>query len=152
MKKIISCHKYGFILLSFFSIVFLVFSLIGLGFEIFGLVEERGAGFFACGIFLCLFFILLCVFNRFACVVWIENNTVKRKGLIYGFYKEIPVSSIKGVIIQRAFREGDFIYLIDASSHKFDRTKNDSYICFCKTKKNLKLLRTFWTETIANEE
>ena len=151
MKKIISCHKYGLIILSFWSISFLIFALLGLGFEMFELVERKGAGFFACGIFLCLFFLFLWFLNRLACVVWIENNTVKRKGLIYGFYKECAVPSIQSVVIRHAFREGDFVYLVDGSIYRFNRTKKDSYICFCKTKKNLKFLQTFWSGEVVNK-
>ena len=148
MKRIISCHKYGLMILSFWCILFLFFSVLGLSLEMLELVEEKGAGFFAFCFFLCLFFLFLWFLNRLACVVWMENNTVKRKGLIYGFYKECSVSSIQSVMIQRAWREGDFIYLVDDSVYKFDRMKRDSYICFCKTKKNINFLRTFWSGEI----
>ena len=148
MKKTISCHKYGFIILLLWSVVFSLLCVIGLGVEIFGLAEEKGAGLLAFGIFLCLSLFFLWSLNRLACVVWIENGTVKRKGLIYGFYKQIAVSNIKSVVVKHTWREGDFIYLVDDSTYKFNRARKDSYVCFAKTKKNLELLRSFWSGEI----
>ena len=148
MKRIISSSLLALIIPSFMCILFFAFSIIAIGFEIFDLVEEKGAGYLD----FCIFLVLSCVFlwflNRSACVVWIEDDVVKRKGLICGFYKECPIVSIGKVKIQHAWREGDFVYLIDSSIHKFDRLRKDSYICFRKNKKNLAFLRTFWSGEI----
>ena len=114
----------------------------------FGFVEEKGSGYLAFFVFLFLSCFFLWFLNRLACVVWIEDDVVKRKGLICGFYKECPIESIQRVKIQYAWREGDFVYLIDSSIHKFDRLRKDSYICFRKNKNNLTFLRTFWSGEI----
>ena len=148
MKRMISSSLLAFIILTFWCILFFAFSMIAIGLEMFGFVEEKGAGYLA----FCVFLVLSCFFlwflNRLACVVWVEEDVVKRKGLICGFYKECPIKSIEKVKIQHAWREGDFIYLVDSSIHKFDRLRKDSYICFKKTQKNLVFLRTFWTGKI----
>ena len=148
MKRIISSSLLALIILSFWCILFFAFSIIAIGFEMFGFVEEKGAGYLDFCVFLVLFCFFLRFLNRLACVVWIEDDVVKRKGLIYGFYKECPIESIGKVKIQHAWREGDFVYLIDSSIHKFDRLRKDSYICFRKNKKNLAFLRTFWSGEI----
>lgn len=145
MKKIMSCPKYALIILSFWSVLFFTFSMLALGFEMLDLLEEKGAGYLS----FCVFLVLTCVFlwflNRLACVVWIEDGVVKRKGLICGFYKECSVESIQTVKIQHTWREGNFVYLVDGSIHEFDRFRKDSYICSKSTQKNLAFLRTFWT-------
>ena len=148
MKKILSCSKYKMIICSLLIIAFFVFSLIALGLDMFGLVKDKGAGFLAFGIFLCLSSFLLWSLNRLACIVWIDEGLIKRKGLICGFYKECPINAIRSVEIKHVFREGDFIYLIDNSTHKYNQARKDSYICFRKTKKNIRFLHMFWLGTI----
>ena len=148
MKRIISSSLLALIILSFWCILLFAFSIIAIGFEMFGFVEEKGAGYLDFCVFLVLFCFFLWFLNRLACVVWIEDDVVKRKGLICGFYKECPIESIGKVKIQYAWREGDFVYLIDSSIHKFDRFRKDSYICFRKNKNNLTFLRTFWSGEI----
>ena len=148
MKRIISSSLLTLIILSFWCILFFAFSIIAIGFEMFGFVEEKGAGYLDFCVFLVLFCFFLWFLNRLACVVWIEDDVVKRKGLICGFYKECPIESIGKVKIQHAWREGDFVYLIDSSIHKFDRLRKDSYISFRKNKNNLTFLRTFWSGEI----
>ena len=148
MKRIISSSLLALIILSFWCILFFACSIIAIGFEMFGFVEEKGAGYLDFCVFLFLSYLFLWFLNRSACVVWIEDDVVKRKGLICGFYKECPIESIGKVKIQYAWREGDFVYLIDSSIHKFDRLRKDSYICFRKNKNNLTFLRTFWSGEI----
>ena len=148
MKRIISSSLLALITLSFWCILFFTLLIISIGFEMFGFVDEKGAGYLAFCVFLVLFCFSLWFLNRSACVVWIEENVVKRKGLICGFYKECPIESIETVKIQHAWREGDFIYLVDSSIHKFDRLRKDSYISFRKNKNNLTFLRTFWSGEI----
>jgi hypothetical protein len=148
MKRIISSSLLALIILSFWCILFFTLLIITIGFEMFGFVDEKGAGYLAFCVFLVLFCFSLWFLNRSACVVWIEENVVKRKGLICGFYKECPIESIETVKIQHAWHEGDFIYLVDSSIHKFDRLRKDSYISFRKNKNNLTFLRTFWSGEI----
>ena len=71
-----------------------------------------------------------------------------RKGLLRGFYKECPITSIRRIVIRYAWREGDFIYLVDDNGNHFDRTRKGSYICFRKTQENLAFVRTFWSGSI----
>jgi hypothetical protein len=97
-----------------------------------------------------MLFILVMCLNRTACIIWLEDGIVKRKGLIRGFYKECCIDSIRKVKIHHSHREvgfGAFIYLADDRSPefaKFLRMRKDSYISFRKNKKNIEFLRTFW--------
>ena len=149
-KKIIS-SKSSLVSCTFTILMFFVLSLIPLGLAISKKPQEIGAGLL---LFVPLFGLgcfLLWFLNRAACVVWIEDGMIKRKGLIRGFYKECSVRSIQAVQIKYVHREvgfGTFIYLIDDRTQpykKFLRIRKDSYICFRKNKKNLAFLRTFWS-------
>ena len=149
MKKIISSRSALFACI-YAIIVFLVSTIIALFLALAAQGEEKVIGimmFLFCLSVLCL--LLWCI-NRAACVVWIEDSVVKRKGLMFGFYKECPVRSIRRVKIQYNTHEvgfGTFIYLIDDDAQEFQkflRLRKDSYICFRKTKKNIEFLRTFW--------
>ncbi len=150
MKKIISSRS-SLVACSFSIILFWGFSLIALGLIISGEPEEIAVGLF---LFVCAFGLgcfLLWFLNRAACVVWIEDGMIRRKGLIRGFYKEYSVRSIQAVQIKYVRRDvgfGTFIYLIDDRTRpykKFFRIRKDSYICFRKNKRNLAFLRTFWS-------
>ena len=153
MKKII-CSRSQLVLCSFSIVLFWGFSLIPLGFVVFGELQEIGPGFLLFGVFFGFGSFLLWFLNRAACVVWFEDGMIKRKGLIRGFYKECSVRAIQTVQIKYVHREvgfGTFIYLIDDRTQpykKFLRIRKDSYICFRKNKKNLAFLRTFWSGEI----
>ncbi|MBQ9801962.1 MAG: hypothetical protein IJW51_02685 [Clostridia bacterium] len=153
MKKIISSRS-ALVLCSFSIILFWGLSLISLGLVVFGEPQEIGVGL----LLFCVLFgsgcFLLWFLNRAACVVLIEDGMIKRKGLIYGFYKECSVRALQTVQIKYVHREvgfGTFIYLVDDRTQpykKFFRIRKDSYICFRKNKKNIALLRTFWSGTV----
>lgn len=148
MKKITS-SKSALIFLSVVLVVCFCFSLLALWLEVSGLTEEKGAGYLSFVIFGIVFCpILLWYLNRAACVIWFENGIIKRKGLLWGFYKECSVDSIQRVVVRCAWREGDFIYLVDDSGNHFDRARKNSYICFYKTKETLDFVRTFWSGAI----
>ena len=153
MKKIIS-SKSALVLCSFSIVLFFCFSLIPFGFVVFGESQEIGAELLLFGVFFGLGCFLLWFLNRAACVVWLEDGMIKRKGLLCGFYKECSVRTIQTVKIKYVHREvgfGTFIYLVDDSTQpykKFLRIRKDSYICFRKNKKNLAFLRTFWLGTL----
>lgn len=153
MKKIISSRS-ALVLCSFSSFLFLGLSLISLGLVVSGDAQEIGAGLLLFGVVFGLGCFLLWFLNRAACVVWIEDGMIKRKGLIYGFHKECSVRAIQTVQIKYVHREvgfGTFVYLVDDRTqpyNKYFRIRRDSYICFRKNKKNLAFLRTFWSGEI----
>lgn len=152
MKKIISSRS-ALVLCSYSSILFFAFSLISLGFVMFGQAQEKWIGVLHFGFFLGLACLFVWYLNRAACVIWVEDGIVKCKGLICGFYKECPVRSIQIVKAkyQREVGFGTFVYLVNDRTQefkKFLRIRKDSYICFRKNKKNLAFLRTFWAGTI----
>ena len=149
-KRIISSRS-SLVSCTFAVLVFFGLSLISLGLAVSKKPQEIGAGLL---LFVPLFGLgcfLLWFLNRAACVVWIEDGMIRRKGLIRGFYKEYSVRSIQAVQIKYVHREvgfGTFIYLIDDRTQpykKFLRIRKDSYICFRKNKRNLAFLRTFWS-------
>ena len=133
------------------SVQFFSFSLISLGVVVFGEGQEKWVGLLLFCIFLGFACFILWYLNRAACIVWVENDVVKCRGLICGFYKKCSVQSIQAVKIQYVQREvgfGSFIYLIDDRTrpyNKFLRIGKDSYIAFRNNKKNLAFLRTFWS-------
>lgn len=147
MKKFQS-SKIALINMLFWSVLFCAVALLALGLEIFGFLEEKGAGYFAFVVFGSLSVFFLWYLNRSACVICLEDRIIKRKGLIGGFYKECPVDAIQHVVIRHARREGNFIYLVDGSAHQFDRIRKDSYISFRKTKENLEFVQTFWSGVV----
>ena len=153
MKRIISSRS-ALVLCSFSIILFWGLSVIPLGLAVFGEFQEIGARLLLFGVFFGLGCFLLWYLNRAACVVWVEDGIIKRKGLICGFYKECSVRTIQTVQIKYVRHEvgfGTFIYLIDDRTHpykKFLRIRKNSYICFRKNKKNLEFLHTFWSGTI----
>ena len=149
-KKIISSRS-SLVSCTFAVLVFFGLSLISLGLAVSKKPQEIGVGLL---LFVPLFGLgcfLLWFLNRAACVVWIEDGMIKRKGLIRGFYKECSVRAIQTVQVKYVHREvgfGTFIYLIDDRTQpykKFFRIRKDSYICFRKNKKNLAFLSTFWS-------
>ena len=154
MKKIIVSRSA--LVVSSFSIVFTFgFSLLGLLLALEALIFGK-LGEFAVGLLLfCAFFgwccLMVWVLNRAACVVWIEDGMVKRRGLIKGFYKECSIRAIqtvKSAYVQREVGFGTFLYLVDDRTRaykKFLRLRKDSYICFRKNARNLAFLRTFWS-------
>ncbi len=153
MKKIIS-SKLDLFLNIYASLLFFVFSIMGLLLGLFGTDHEKHVGFLLFAFFLFLTVLLVWTVNRTACIVWVENDTVKCKGLISGFYKECPVRQIQSVRIKFMHHElgfKSFVYLVTDSTYeykKFYRRRKDGYICFKKTKKNLEFLRTFWSGSI----
>ena len=111
-KKIISSRS-SLVSCAFAVLVFFGLSLIPFGLVIFGKPQEIGAGLL---LFVPLFDLgcfLLWFLNRAACVVWIEDGMIKRKGLIRGFYKECSVRAIQTVKI-RSSRSGVwYLYISD---------------------------------------
>lgn len=90
----------------------------------------------------------LFVINRMLCTVWLDDGVIKRQGLCGGFYKELKTDDIQNVVFYLPHKESMFIYLIDDSKYKFDRVRNDSYICFPKTEANMQFVRSFWEKEI----
>lgn len=118
--------------------------------EILGLTEEKWAGYLAFAVLFSASLFLLWALNRTAPIVWVENGILKRRGLLYGFYKECPIKDIQTVKERYVRHDGDYIYIINNSTHQFNQLRKDSYICFRKTKKNLQFLNTFWHGNIQN--
>ncbi len=147
MKRIISSKPALFMQL--FLLVFtFTMSMVGFGYELFGSVEEEGAGLFAFVVFGGLFLLLLWASNRLVHVISFEDGKIIRRGVFGGFRKECPVSLIQKVVVKYVWREGHYIYLVDDSPRQFDSARKDSYICFRKTEKNLAFVHTFWSGVI----
>lgn len=152
-KKIITSRS-SLVLCTFSILLFWGLSLIPLRLVILGEAQKIGAGLLLFGALFGLGCFLFWFLNRAACVVWVEDGMIKRRGLIYGFHKENSVRTIQSVKIKYVHLEvgfGAFVYLVDDRTQpykKFFRIRKDSYICFRKNKKNLAFLRTFWSGEI----
>ena len=152
-KKIISSRS-SLVICSFSILMFWGLSLIPLGLALSKEPQEIAAGLLLFGVLFGWGCFLLWFLNRAACVVWVEDDMIKRKGLIYGFHKEYSVRAIQTVKIEYVHREvgfGTFVYLVDDRTQpykKFFRIRKDSYICFRKNKKNLAFLHTFWSGAV----
>ena len=150
MKKIISSRS-ALVACVYACVVFFGFTITGLALAIAAQGKEKIIGILISIFLLSMLCILVVCLNRMACIIWVEDGIVKRKGLIRGFYKECRIDSIRTVKIHHSHREvgfGAFIYLVDDRAPefaKFLRMRKDSYICFRKNKKNLEFLRTFWS-------
>ena len=153
MKKIIS-SKSALVACIYAIITFFGFTMIALFVMIATQGEEKTIGIMIFLFCLSMLVFLLFYVNRSACVIFVEDGVVKRKGLVFGFYKECPVHSIRRVKIQYSRHEvgfGTFVYLVDDNKEEFKRflrLRKDSYICFRKTKKNMEFLNTFWSGRI----
>ena len=131
--------------------MFLMFSVTALALGVGGIGEEKAAGFLIFIFSFSFSCFLVWYLNRAACVVWIEDDFVKRKGLFWGFYKEAPVIAIQSVVVQYVRGEGALIFLVDNSRHQFYRIRKNSYISLRKTKKNIAFIRSFWNRGIKKE-
>ena len=155
MKKIIS-SKSALILYSVSIPIIFAFAMIGLAFGIFGSVGENIFGFLLFAFFIAMLWLMVWTLNRAACIVWVEDGKVKSKGLIWGFYKECPILSIRKVKIEYSLHEAGrraqkFIYLVNDGAEeykRFFRVRKYGYISFKKNKKNLEFLKTFWSGPI----
>lgn len=146
MNRIVASVK-NLIVLSVLAVVYLFITVICL-IEGIGAVSRGGGAagwlFTAFAIFLSLFLYMIFDLNRTACIISLDGDTVKRRGLIWGFRKECRISLIRAVHIKEFYRDGDYICLIDGSAHKFKKHRHDSYICFEYSKENMLFLRRFW--------
>ncbi len=88
--------------------------------------------------------LILFMMNRLCCFIWVEDNSIKRRGFFCGYYRECRIIDIKNVVIKYSRKESDFIYIVDEKDGSFGRTKNNCYISFKKTKTNIELLKGFW--------
>ena len=152
MKKIIS-SKFHLVLGCIVTVFCILFSIFALWYDISGIVqkEEVGGGFFWSFVFLAFALVAFLSRNKNACVVWVEDGVLKRKGLFFGFYKECRIEDILTVKIVNVFRSGRFVCIIDDPKYKFDVIKTSRYINFKKTKKNMEFLRTFYNGEIEKE-
>lgn len=104
-------------------LLFTTLSVVCLVSELLGSTEEKGAGYLAFAVLFSASLFLLWVLNRTASIVWIENGTLKRRGLLYGFYKECPIKDIQAVKERYVRLDGNYIYIIDNSAHRFNQLR-----------------------------
>ena len=150
MKKIIA-SKYVMLSCLFASTVLFAASLLLLGVILFGEVQGKWTAVLFFGISTGIAWICLWYCNRAACIVWVEDGMVKRKGLFWGFYKEHPVCAIQTVKELYVYKEGRFLFLVTdliSSDQRFIRARKDSYISVRKNQQNLKWLSAFWSGKI----
>ncbi len=155
MKKHISTSIFncilGYILL-LLTIFFIIIECLTILFLIFPDGETPTAEYFfiISGInLICIFLVFL--FNRANYWIWIEDDSIKRKGFWFGFEKEIVIADIERVETFVHHSGGRFICLITDNKGIFVRSSREGYISFRYSKKNLKFLNTFWNGRVDGE-
>lgn len=95
--------------------------------------------------------VFLFIINRLSCLVWYENGTLKRKGLFWGFEKEVKIEDIDRIEVTTLSRDATYFVFVDGNSrHGNERIRKDSFICIQKTDKNRQFIRSFWNGRIGN--
>lgn len=101
----------------------------------------------------------LFVINRAAALVWYEKGTLKRRGLFFGYRKEVKLADIEKIEIASFSRDATYFVFNDkchddknerSFRHGNEHIKKDSFICIEKTDKNRQFIRSFWNGRIGN--
>lgn len=89
--------------------------------------------------------------NRMACIVYLEDGCIKRKGLFFGFRRECETKNVLQVREMYLYRNGNYLFLVDPQNGKLDCFSSKAYICFRDTKETRAFLRRFWSGRIRKE-
>lgn len=99
-------------------------------------------------------FIILLIFvaNRFAYLVIYDssNNTLSRRGLLFGYKFQIKINDIQDIIIATFPKETTYYVFIDSYNTKYDGGFKKSFIRIEKNKENLMFIAQFWDKPIKN--
>ena len=88
--------------------------------------------------------------NRGGCTITYNdaNNTLYRKGYIYGYKSQVAVSEIKEIIIVQLPKEPATYVLLDASHTVYSGFDKKSFFKIEKNKKNREFIEQFWDKPI----
>lgn len=107
MKKVIASKKW---LITYLIILFVLFSIIiaGVVYMIYSIKSHSSSWAYSILVFVYMLpvtGIILFFLNRRACLVWIEGDCIKRKGLFFGFKESIKTDEITDVCVTYNFKE-----------------------------------------------
>ena len=74
--------------------------------------------------------------NRLSCIIWYDDKSIGRKGLLFGFRHQIDMSEIQDVIIVTVPKQGRYVVIIDDYCNNVEGLSKRSYIRFEYTKKS----------------
>lgn len=88
--------------------------------------------------------------NRGGCTITYNNanNTLYRKGYIYGYESQIAVSQIKEIILVQLPKEPPSYVLLDDFHTMYSVFDKKSFLKIEKTKKNQEFIEQFWDKPI----
>ncbi len=92
---------------------------------------------------LLLVFIIIFI-NRLCNIVSFDDTMVKRRGIFFGFKKEIPISSIQEIKIVSLYRDGTFYVLLDGKSSTEDRIRKNSAVFVPYSEKGESFIKLFY--------
>ena len=143
MKKII-CSKKWLVIYLIISLVLLGLIGAGIALLVCGMNANSTAlasvGCAIAGCMLPVLGIILFYLNRRACLVWVEDGCLKRKGLFFGFHARITPEEVFSVDVTY---DGKYIHVFAGrviASHCFD----DKSVKLDNNDRNMDLVRSFW--------
>ena len=143
MKKIIASKKW---LVTYLVILLFLccFSVTGIALILYAVGSNRtdilAIGIVTLGYMLPVTGIILFYLNRRACLIWIEDGCLKRKGLFFGFHASITPEEVFSVDVTY---DDKYILVIAGrviASHCFD----DKSVKLDNNDRNMDLVRSFW--------
>ena len=104
----------------------------------------------AVSLFFDLFFLL--GLNTCGAVVWVKNDTLYRKGFLFGHKRSCPVSDIQRLDTVPHPRGGTWIYIVDSESGVCENSQRNSYIGLADSPANRKFIATFCERMIREQK
>jgi hypothetical protein len=88
--------------------------------------------------------------NRGGCTITYDasNNTLYRKGYIYGFKSQLAVAEITEIIVVQLPKEPKSYVLVDTTHTMYWGFDKKSFFKIEKTKKNQEFIEQFWNKPI----
>ena len=88
--------------------------------------------------------------NRGGCTITYDasNNTLYRKGYIYGFKSQLAVAEITEIIVVQLPKEPKSYVLVDTTHTMYWGLDKKSFFKIEKTKKNQEFIEQFWNKPI----
>ena len=142
MKKIVASKKW---LITYLIILFILFCIdaAGIALVIYS-ASQWNTGLLSIGIVVLAYMlpctgIILFYLNRRACLVWTEGDSIRRKGLLFGYKETIKASEVSGVGITYDHKK---IYVI--AENGSDSHYHAKSIELENSTANMELLKSFW--------
>lgn len=97
---------------------------------------------------LVFFVVFTLLTNRSACLVRLRDGVLERRGLFFGFRKEVAVSAIER--IDKIFYplDGAYYVLVDKDGYLVERVRKRSAICVPCSESGVEFIKHFWNGPI----